>query len=61
MSARVTGNSRMVLISNPKSSLSSFYDAITVSSKGLVFFGISLERSSASPIFLDEIYSILKL
>ena len=61
MLSRVTGNSRIVLHSSPESSFSSLNAAITVSSKGSTHFQISLDSSFACPIFLDEMYSILKL
>ena len=61
MSSRVIGNSRIVLHSSPESSFSSLNAAITVSSKGSAYFRISLDSPSACPIFLDDMYSILKL
>ena len=61
MLSRDTGNSQIVLHSSPESSFSSLNAAITVSPKGSTHFRISLDSPSACPIFLDEMYSILKL
>ena len=61
MSLSITDNSQIVLTSISYSSFYSFSDAITISSNDSEVLGINLEISLAYAIFLDEMYSILKL
>ena len=61
MSSKVTGNSRVVLISNPESSFSSFNNALLQFLPKVRYSWIFVSRNHLRVHFLVKIYSICKL